>query len=227
MIQPSFVRVGFVLLLFSLQGCLIPLPFITYNPFGERPWEGPLVAKKEIEKYGITLTSGIGRFPRDVIVNTKPSEPPFVSVRWQETPEVSVPLLQWYFTPHPDYNRLKGFASPRIEARDNGYSFSFSFVIEDSESSILIPGLNELPADNEVGYLGTATPVGGPKQMITTGNFVLQQRFVQIPLTATHVEVFMQTRDSPEKVSISKVALNNLTAWRKYIKPLVKNMHKK
>jgi len=221
------MRIGnliLVLLLTSfLLGCSLPLPFVSYNPFGEQPAEHPRAAIKEIRKYGITLSTTKGHFPSDVLIKTNPGEHPSASVRFQETPDVSVSLLQWYFIPHRDFDKAGEFDFHH-RAVKNGYSFSFIFLIEDSGTSTEIPSTNSLPADHENGYLGTARLTKGPDQMVTAGNRVLNQPIVRIPLTATHIEVFMQAPDSPERISISKVALEKLTAWRKYIKPIAESL---
>ena len=200
----------FLLVVAALQGCSGFFQIIPINPHTVPPRS----AIAEIREYGITLSSEDRPLPRDAIIRLYSGETPYVYTR----------LLSWYVTPHPDFDEREEFDFSIGFPEEHGFRVTYSFSIEDDNSSIVIPSDQGEISDYRVeGYFGDLIMEDFPAELISNGNILLTQRLAYIPLTATHIEAFMQTSGSSEKISLAKVALEDLAAWRKYIKPLTEN----
>ena len=188
-----------IFILLILQGCVKVV---------KDPLVPPEEAIAEITMFGVTLSTEDRPFPETVNEELHQGDPAYVHV----------PNLIWYFSPHPDYSELEDGKISGFLATN--FVFGYRFTNDNAGSSIEIPSTNGFDVSYPpTSYPGVADIRETPEEFLISSNYLIQAAIVRIPLTATHIEVLMTVPNAIEPVSISKVALESLKAWRDYVEP--------
>lgn len=175
----------------------------------KNPLQSPEEAIAEITTLGITLTSEDRPFPANADQQYFRGSPAYVHAR-----------LTWYFSPHPDYSEIEGDSITGLLVDD--FIFEYRFTIENNDEFITIPSTNGFdPNNSSTSYSGTAGISDSVSELIIIGNYNLRGSPVSVPVTATHIELWMKVNQESEETLVNRVSLESLTAWRLYFKPLI------
>ena len=133
--------------------------------------------------------------------------------------------LSLFFSPHSEYSMESDIPAQDEFAR-YPYDFTFSIFKNESDDFETIPYSLEYIGiyESEPAYTGQLYSSNLPEELLVDGNYLLQMPGdFNIPLSATHIELWFRKSQDSERELVRRIALDQLYAWKKYIEPLIPN----
>lgn len=176
--------------------------------------EPPEEAIAEMQLFGMTLTVERNPFPRSIDLEYVPGSEGV-------EPYVGTNYLHLYFAPHPDYTDVEYPSAPLNGWSEYPYEFTYSQLIdgkyiefpplEFSQDFVYLPNT----------YNNAIRISDYPEELIFGGNHILRTPSWEMPLNATHVELWYQEDAEADRTLVRRTPLENLFAWRRYVQPLL------
>jgi hypothetical protein len=193
-----------------LSGCDFIDTVETLAPCSKGTCRPPAVNIAEIESLGVTLSETSRPLPEtlDTDLFTRESD--------GET-FIFSNGLDFYFSPESGFEQVENPDSIANDWADHPYAYTFSEEV----------GMEYLPIKPIIpfnAFLFEDTPFGPlrvtdqPEELITFGNHILLAG-AEIPVRATHVELWFRTERNQEFELLRRVALSSLIVWRQYLEP--------
>jgi len=177
----------------------------------------PKEAIAEMALLGVTLTYE-GRPPRSMNLTIVPGNEgvePFVTFE-----NIGGPLAL-YFAPHPDHDTVEYPTAPSNGWSEYPYEFTYSKLIDGEY--IEIPPLDYSEDYFYVPnrYHNRIRITDQPRELIVSGNHILRTSPWEMPLNATHVELWYQENAGADRTLVRRTPMESLFAWRRYVQPLL------